>query len=155
MSRRPPRYTRTYTILTHTTLFRSRGRGPAAGAEATAQDDRRPRAGLRQGGQDRAYPPDGRDADDLRPGARCLVVPAGLGAGADRGCTEAPAAAADRRYLDRHRNQRRPEFRQGEGEDTLDPVADEVRIGGRPVGRHGLAGRHGGEAWWGKGCRDG
>src|SRR3546814_2735928 len=70
-----------------------RGRGPAAGAEAPAQDDRRPRAVLRQGGQDRAYPPDGRDADDLRPGAPCLVVPAGLGAGADRGCTEAPAAA--------------------------------------------------------------
>src|SRR3546814_20106206 len=117
MIRRPPRSTRTDTLFPYTTLFRS------------------------QGGQDRPHPPDGRDADDLRLGARRLVVPAGLGAGADRGCTEAPAAAADRRYRDRHRNQRRPEFRQGDGEDTLDAVEDEVRIGGRQVRRTGLAGR--------------
>src|SRR3546814_9128471 len=70
-----------------------------------------------------------------------LVVAARVGAGADRGRTQAPAPAADRRYRDRHRHQRRPALWQGDGEDAVDAIEDEVRIGGRQVRRPGFAGR--------------
>ena len=90
-------------------------RAPAAGAQAPAPDHRAPRQGVGQGDQDRPHPSDGRDAADVRPGVRRLVLAVGLGAGAHRRRAQAPAPAADRRHRDRHRHQRRSALRQGDG----------------------------------------